>query len=73
MSNNLWVLIRNIDSFLNALLKLCNLSYKKHNKIRLLQYLSPSIIPIHRTKYLYPRHARECDFRAYIQYLLKEM
>lgn len=72
MSNNLWVLIRNINSLLNALFKLCNLSYKKHNKIRLLQYISSSIIPIHRTKYLYPRHTRECDVRAYIQYLLKE-
>ncbi|MCD3329310.1 hypothetical protein [Clostridium botulinum] len=73
MYNNLWKVIINAYTISNILPQLCNLPYKKHNKIRLLQYISPSIIPIHRTKYLYPRHTRECDVRAYIQYLSKEM
>ena len=66
--------VRNINMYHNTSSELYRLKYQDYNKIRLLQYIAPYIVPIHNPRNLLypPRNARECDIMAYLQYLLKE-
>ncbi|MCD3244327.1 hypothetical protein G8S21_00010 [Clostridium botulinum C] len=39
MYNNLWQVIRNTHTIPNILPRLCNLSYKRHNKCTIINYI----------------------------------